>query len=316
LRVFITGITGFVGTHLCRHLSKRGYEIWGTHYPPDRSLPKDLDKARVRPCNILDRKGLWQFIRRVRPEAVIHLAALSYVPESLKEPLRTYEVNFLGTLILYEALLRLGGCGKVLFIGSADCYGQGSLAKKRVTESAPFLPENPYAASKAAADIASFEYFRSRSLPVVRVRPFNHTGPGQSDRFVVSDFAHQIARIEAKKQEPVLKVGNLGATRDFLDVRDVVRAYELLLRKGTPGEAYNIASGRKRRIGDVVRTLLSMSRASIDVKTVPERYREDSLSGAAGSYARLEKATGWRPRIPFEKTLADVLRYWRKFERK
>jgi GDP-4-dehydro-6-deoxy-D-mannose reductase len=179
------------------------------------------------------------------------------------------------------------------------------------TEDSPLRPNNPYAVSKVAQDLLGLQYYLAHKVPVVRVRPYNHTGPGQSPRFVAPSFAQQIARIEAGLQEPVLKVGNLGASRDFTDVRDIVRAYHLAVTQGVAGEVYNLASGRPQSVLGLLEMLLSYSRADIRVERDPSRYRPVDVPVVYGSAEKFHRCTGWEPGIPFEQTLRDILDYWR-----
>ncbi len=207
--------------------------------------------------------------------------------------------------------MRLHISPRILVIGSGEEYGRAPAEEMPFTETHPLHPENPYSVSKVTQDVMGYQYFISYELPVMRVRPFNHVGPGQSERFVVAAFASQIARIEAGLQEPVMRVGNLTPARDFTDVRDVVRAYEGLLLHGNPGEVYNVASGTPRTIRSILDGPLALTEAEIRVEIDPQRYRPADVPVIYGSYAKLEAATGWRPEIPFEQTLLDVLNEWR-----
>jgi GDP-4-dehydro-6-deoxy-D-mannose reductase len=196
-------------------------------------------------------------------------------------------------------------------IGSNEEYGAPQPDELPQTEESPLRPNNPYAVSKVAQDFLGLQYYLAYGLPVVRVRPFNHTGPGQSPRFVVPAFASQIARIEAGLQEPVMRVGNLDAARDFSDVRDIVRGYHLAVTKGEPGEVYNLASGRPQSVRGLLETLLGYSQVKIRVEIDPERYRPVDVPVAYGSAEKFRQRTGWMPQIPFEQTLRDTLEYWR-----
>jgi GDP-4-dehydro-6-deoxy-D-mannose reductase len=239
------------------------------------------------------------------------LAAQSHVPTAYADPWDTLENNILGQLNLLESCLALDLKPRFLIIGSGDEYGRAAAEELPLTEDHPLRPENPYSVSKVTQDVMGYQYFISYGLPAIRVRPFNHIGPGQSPRFVLASFARQIAEIEARRLEPTLYVGNLSPARDFTDVRDVVRAYHRILLEGRAGEVYNIASGRARTIQDILDTLLGMTTASISVRADPERYRPSDIPIIYGSAAKLTQDTGWQPEIPLTQTIADVLAEWR-----
>ena len=219
--------------------------------------------------------------------------------------------NLTGTLNVLEATKSISPCPRVLFIGTAGQYGAVGEDRLPITETQPLAPMDPYSASKAAADIACFQYARSGGVPVVRVRSFNHTGPGQSERFAPSDFARQVALVEAGVAGSV-RVGNLTSRRDFLDVRDVVRAYAMVISKGVPGEVYNVASGVGVEMRQLLDILLGLSAERIEVEEDPDRYRPVENPVSIGDATKLRKATGWQREIVLEKTLADLLDYWRE----
>jgi GDP-4-dehydro-6-deoxy-D-mannose reductase len=247
------------------------------------------------------------------PDYIIHLAAQSHVPTSYQDPWGTLDNNIRGQLNLLEGCKALHLVPRTLVIGSGEEYGRASAAELPLTENHPLRPENPYSVSKVAQDVMGYQYFISFGLPVIRVRPFNHVGPGQSARFVLPAFASQVAGIEAGKQVPVMRVGNLEPARDFTDVRDVVRAYHLALTRGTPGEVYNVASGTPRTIQSLVDQLIALATVPIRVEIDPERYRPADVPVFYGSAAKLKQDTGWEPGIPFEQTVQDVLDEWRQF---
>jgi GDP-4-dehydro-6-deoxy-D-mannose reductase len=247
----------------------------------------------------------------VQPAQVYHLAALSSVAASFQDPTPTYQTNVMGTLHLLDALRRLAPASRTLVVSSAEVYGG---LTNPLPESTPLAPASPYAASKAAAEMIAIQHHRAYGLHVVRARSFNHTGPGQTARFAVSAFARQIARIEVARQAPVLGVGNLAARRDFLDVRDVAQAYMALVRLGAAGEVYNVCSGRAVALQALLDGLLSLAKVGIDVERDPALDRPVDVPELRGDPARLQAATGWRPEIPLEQTLADVLAYWRAKE--
>jgi len=218
----------------------------------------------------------------------------------------------LGLLNLLEVIRRTGSLPRILIPCSSDEYGNVDVSGLPITECHPLKPNSPYALSKVFQDYLGYQYFEGYGIPIVRTRAFNHAGPGQSPVFVCSDLAKQIAEIEAGFREPVIKVGNLEAKRDFTDVRDVVRAYWLALYKGEAGEVYNVCSGKAYSIGEVLDILLGLAKVKIKVEKDPQKERPSDISILLGDSTKIRQATGWRPEIPFEKTLSDVLDYWRK----
>ena len=312
MRVLVTGISGFVGRHLSAELSGDTWEIFGTYYPEeDSATAGEIDASRRLLCDIRDKKKVTALIKKIRPEAVVHLAAISFVPHSIENPLLATEVNLIGTINLYEAILEARITPIILFIGSAAEYGQVGEKELPITEKQPLNPQNPYTCSKAAADLMSHQYYLHRALPIIRVRPFNHIGPGQSEYFVTSDFARQIALIEKGESAPFIHVGDLSPCRDFTDVRDVVRAYRLLLEKGEAGELYNVASGVEYSIKEILDKLLSMSKERIEIKVEEGKFRPADMKHFFGSSENLTSRTGWRARINLEKSLEDILNCWR-----
>jgi GDP-4-dehydro-6-deoxy-D-mannose reductase len=263
-------------------------------------------------ADLRDPAAVKALVEEARPDAIFHLAAQAFVPTSFADPWDTLENNIRSQLNLLEAVRQLGASPRMLVVGSNEEYGAPEPGELPQTEESPLRPNNPYAVSKVAQDMLGLQYFLSYGVPVVRVRPFNHTGPGQSPNFVVPAFASQIARIEAGLQEPVMKVGNLEAARDFSDARDIVRGYYLALTQGEPGEVYNLASERARTIQEVLDILLSYARAEIRVERDPGRYRPVDVPVVYGSAEKLRRRTGWQVEIPFEQTLRDTLEYWRR----
>jgi len=313
LRALITGAGGFVGGHLCAYLLARtDWELAGTVYPhPVETQPQE-PRLRLRYADLRDPQGVQTLISEVQPDHIFHLAAQSFVPTSFADPWDTLHNNIRAQLNLLEAVRRLGREVRILVVGSTEEYGAPKPEELPLTEESPLRPNNPYAVSKVAQDFLGLQYHLAYGIPVVRVRPFNHTGPGQSPRFVVPAFASQIARIEAGLQDPVMKVGNLDAARDFTDVRDIVRAYHLAVTQGEPGDVYNLASGRPQSVRGLLEKLLSYSQSEIRVERDPERYRPVDVPSVYGSAEKFRQRTGWEPQIPFEQTLQDVLEYWRE----
>ena len=243
-----------------------------------------------------------------RPEVIFHLAARTFVPDARRNPGETLGVNVMGAVNVLEAAVAMAAPPRVILVSSAEVYGIVAEDDLPVGEETPLAPANPYAASKAAMEMAARSY---ESIESIVVRPFNHTGPGQSPLFVCSDFAQQVAQIEAGAREAVIHVGNLDAERDFCDVRDVVRAYRDLAVGGTAGAVYNVASGRSRSIRSMLDALVDLSHVEVRVEVEENRLRPSDLPRIAGDASRLRNDVGWEPRIPFETTLSDLLDGWR-----
>jgi GDP-4-dehydro-6-deoxy-D-mannose reductase len=300
MKALVTGAAGFVGGHLSAHLEASGDEVIGV----DRHNGPDL----------LDPEALTAFVVGLGPDAVYHLAGWSDVGASWDEPLATFESNAVGTLNLVQACLATTGSTgrpRVLSISSADVYGRVSLGELPLTEDTPMRPVTPYAASKVAADFVGLQAWLGYGLDVLRVRAFNHLGPGQTNRFVAAAIAERVALNELDGTE-VIPVGNLSPRRDFTDVRDVVRAYRLLIEHGEAGEAYNVCSGVDLAISDLAHRLVAAARHPMRLEEDPTRQRTVDVPVLRGDATKLTKATGWEPEIPIEQTLADLLNEWRE----
>jgi len=308
MRVLITGATGFVGQHLVRLLLSRKHDVYGTYISPPLEWPFAAD---LFPCDVRDTDLVRKVVARIRPGEVYHLAALSSPSQSFEEIREAYDTNFWGTYNLLEAVRQVVPKARILFVGSAQSYG-GVRNIKALTESAPLTPPNPYALSKAAADMLAGQYHFRFGLHVIRARPFNHTGPGQQAGFVCSDYARRLVAIEMGNERPILHIRDSGARRDFTDVRDVVRAYKLLIDKGRPGEAYNVASGRSISISDIVLILASFCSRPVHVLQERQRNRAGEISNLYGSRLKLSRATGWKPRYKMHQTLRDLFDYWKR----
>lgn len=309
MRALITGAEGFAGGHLIRHLLQTdpALELHGTARPDGPYAHVKNMLASVTPVDLRDEEAVLGLIDALRPDYIFHLAAQASVKRSFEEPWETLENNLHSQLSILQAAVKLDIKPRVLVVASAEIYGIVPAEDMPLTEDFPLRPTSPYSVSKVGQDLMGLQYFLSYQIPVLRVRSFNHIGPGQNPNWVVPNFATQVVRIEAGLQEPVIKVGNLSAQRDFTDVRDVVAAYHAVVTVGKPGEAYNVCSGQARSIQDVLDMLLSMSTVSVDVQVDPDRLRPVDQPLVVGSSERLQRDTGWRPALTFEQTLRDVL---------
>jgi len=260
--------------------------------------------------DVTDAPAIRSALIAARPDAVYHLAAQSSVSSSWDDPASTFAVNALGTVHVLSAARDCQPRPRVLVVSSVEVYGEVTPGELPVTEDAPFRPATPYAASKAAAELAGLQAYLGWDLEVIRARPFNHTGPGQTTRFFVADLARQIVEA-ADAGVCELRTGNLNLGRDFSDVRDVVRAYRLLVTHGQPGEVYNVCSGRSVTLEAVVRRLLDLAGVDLQLTVEPSRLRPVDVPDLRGDPTRLQRATGWQPEIDLDQTLADVLAYWR-----
>lgn len=313
-KALITGITGFAGSHLAEYLLSRGdVEVHGTYRWRSRreNIAAIADRLHLHECDLRDATSVNHLIEAVRPDLIFHLAAQSFVPTSWIAPAETLITNILGQVHIFEAMRQHRLDCRIQIACSSEEYGLVHPDEVPIKEGNPLRPLSPYAVSKVAQDLLGYQYWKSYGLYVVRTRTFNHTGPRRGEVFAESNFARQVAEIEQGLREPVLRVGNLEARRDFTDVRDVVRAYWLALELGEPGEVYNIASNRTYPIRDVVDLLLGMSRVAIRLEVDPARLRPSDVPILLGDATKFSALTGWRPEIPFEKTLADLLQYWR-----
>jgi len=312
LRALITGVGGFAGSHLSDYLlANTDWQVLGCVLPGWDCSHLDYRVTRIE-LDLRDRDGVQAMLERTAPDFIFHLAGQAFPPVSWDDPWNTLENNIRSEVNLLDALVKLGARPRVMVVGSGDEYGLVQPQDLPLHEDSPLRPNSPYAVSKVAQDLLGLSYFISHALPVVRVRPFNHIGPRQSENFVVPAFAKQIAAIEAGQQEPVVRVGNLSARRDFTDVRDVVSAYYLVITRGQPGEVYNIGSGQSHAIGEVLNMLLSYSQVAIQVEYEEARMRPSDTPDVICDFSRLRALTGWRPTIPLEQSLRDVLNDWRE----
>ena len=315
MQVLITGITGFVGSYMAEHALAHGAEVYGSIRWRSRSDNIDHLRARVTliDCDLRDLSSVRTLLETVSPSHVIHLAAQSFVRTSWKTPAETYTTNVLAQVNLLEGLRNLKLAPRFLVVGSSEEYGFVADDELPIKETNPLRPLSPYAVSKVAQDLMGYQYFKSYGMPIVRSRAFNHEGPRRGDVFVTSNFARQVAEIEAGLRDPVIFVGDLTPRRDYSDVRDIVRGYWTLVERGEPGEVYNLCSGKSWPIQRVLDFLLEHSEVKkIEVRTDPARLRPSDVMVLEGDPSKVEKATGWRVEIPFERTLTDLLAYWRQ----
>ncbi len=337
LRVLITGITGFAGSHMAEFLlQKPDVEIFGIYRR--RSRLENLDNIRDRlhmiepgvasvetlrrafvpgkinliDCDLLDAFSVQKLIGAVQPDRIFHLAAQSHVPTSWNAPAGTIQDNVIGQLNLLEAVRTAGIDPLIQIAGSSEEYGLVYPDEVPMKETNPLRPLSPYAVSKVAQEMLAYQYFKSYGIRSIVSRGFNHSGPRRGENFVDSSFARQIAMIEKGLQEPVIYVGDLSSKRDFTDVRDMVRAYWLLLEKCRPGEVYNIGSGTTRAVQESLDMLLSMTDVDVEVRVDPTRLRPSDVLILWADASKFKEATGWEPTIPYEQTLRDMLNYWRE----
>ena len=323
--VLITGITGFVGSHLADYILEEfpetkvvGLLRW---WEPKDNIQHAVDKITLRYGDVVDMPSLETILREEKPDVIFHLAAQSYVDFSFLAPITTLDTNVIGTANVLESIRKLkdsSGYDPVVHIASSsECYGQVKENEVPIKEDNPFRPASPYAVSKVAEDMLAFQYWVSWKIKTIRTRMFTHTGPRRGEVFAESNFAKQIAAIEAGVQEPVIKVGNLDSVRTFLDIRDAVYAYWLLVTKCSPGEAYNVGGKETMTVGEMLQKLISLSTTkNIEVKTDPARLRPSDVTLQIPSCDKFKEQTGWEPEIPFDKTLEDLLNYWRDYLKK
>ena len=313
-RILITGVTGFAGSHMVEYLlSRNDCEVHGIYRwrSPLDNIAHVLDKIRMVECDLRDASSTRDAIEKIRPDWIFHLAAQSFVPTSWSAPTESLTTNVLGQLNIYEAVRRLGLNCRIQIACSSEEYGMVYENELPIRETNPLRPLSPYAVSKVAQDMLAYQYWMSWKVDSVRTRGFNHEGPRRGPVFVASDFAKQVADIERGRRAPVLSVGNLDSRRDFTDVRDMVKGYWLSLEKGEPGEVYNLCSGKDYSIRQVLDLLLAMTSTKIEVRQDPARMRPSDVPVLLGDGSKFEAATGWKPTIPFEQTLQDMLDYWR-----
>jgi len=294
-------------------LLDQGWEVLGIerHGAILGNLSDLIDRVKVMECDILSSKDVGYVIRRHKPDTIFHLAGTSFVPDAQNAPQMAFEINVKGSLNILEETRENAPEAGLVFISSAEVYGNADQVLMPLTEENQLSPVNIYALTKLCAEEIAAYYHRVSGVNCVVLRPFNHIGPGQRASFVTSSFALQIARIEVGKQEPVLRVGNLESSRDFTDVRDMVRAYRLAAEYCKPGRPYNICSGKAYMIKEILEKMLALSEAKIEIREDPERLRASEVPIFQGNRARFTEATGWKPSFSINETLEEILDYWR-----
>lgn len=305
-RILITGGTGFVGPHLVRFLKSSGTKLTVLSSGEARAKEPGVD---YRCSDIRNAEEIRAVIRDTSPDHIYHLAGISSVPVSWRDPRLTLETNVIGSYNVFDAAMGLPTPPKILNVSTSQVYAPDEVA---LTETSRISPANPYAASKAMAELLAVQYQRSTQGGVITARAFNHTGPGQATTFALPSFARQLAEMEAGLRPPVLKVGNIQVRRDFTDVRDVIVAYSLLLEKGAVGEVYNVCSGRAVLLADIVKNLQKHCRVAIRIEIDSVRIRTDDVPVVVGDASKLRSATGWSATVPLERTMNELLAYWRR----
>ena len=316
MRALITGITGFAGSHLAEFLLAEhpDVEVFGTYRWRSRmdNIEHLRSKVKLLETDLRDYTSMYNALDRSRPDFIFHLAAQSFVPSSWSAPNETLTTNVSGQTNLFEAIRALKLDPVVQLACSSEEYGLVLPDEVPIKETNPLRPLSPYAVSKVAQDYLGYQYFQSYGLKAIRTRGFNHTGPRRGQVFVTSNFCSQVAAIELGMQEPVIRVGNIEAIRDFTDVRDMVRAYWLAVNHGKPGEVYNIATGHGIRISELLDRIIALASVKVTIEVDPERLRPSDVEILIGDSSKFRADTGWEPRIPFEQTLRDLLDYWRR----
>ncbi len=311
-KAFITGLTGFAGKHLAQHLLENNFEVSGT-YLIEESVNdlKNRDQIDLHQLDLLDSEKTHSILEAVKPDYIFHLAAIASPRESFRDPMNTFTTNISGELNVFEAVRKLELFEtKTLIISSAEIYGHVNPADLPMDEETPFMPTNPYAVSKITQDYLALMYHLTHKLKIVRVRPFNHVGPGQAPIFAISSFAKKIVEVE-KGKASVVKIGNLTSKRDFTDVRDMVKAYLLALEKGADGEVYNLGSGKSYLMSDILDMMKNLSETEIKTEEDPDLMSPSDDPELLCDPSKFISLTGWKIEIPIEKTLRDTIDYWR-----
>ena len=316
MKILITGITGFVGSHLAEYIINlnEGHDVYGIcrWRSPKDNLEKVYDKITLLDADLCDLSSIIRRLREIKPDIIFHLAAQSYVLTSFNSPIHTLWSNVIGTANLLEAVRILEINPVIHICSSSEVYGQVSEKDVPIKETCPFRPPSPYAVSKVGEDMVAYQYWVSYGIRAVRTRMFTHTGPRRGDVFAMSFFAKQVAAAELGLKEPVIRVGNLKSVRTFCDVRDAVEAYWILVNKCKAGEVYNIGGNRTMTIGEALDMLLSYTKTKLEIKVDPKLLRPSDVTLQIPCIDKFKNDTGWEPKIPLEKTLRDILDYWRE----
>jgi GDP-4-dehydro-6-deoxy-D-mannose reductase len=311
MKALIIGGAGFVGTYLIEELNGAGYDVHAT------CLPHEIirtEKCTSHHLDILNENNVSEILESIEPDVILHLAAQSSVKISWEKPALTADINVRGTINVLEAIRKHNEKNvRILLIGSGEEYGFIRDGACPIKETEPLNPGNIYAATKVCQGMIGEIYSRAYKMDIIMVRAFNHSGPRQLPDFVISDFCHQIASIERKTQKPEMLVGNLSARRDFTDVRDVVRAYRLLIEKGVSGETYNVGRGKAVPIQTILDTAIGMSECAITVKNDPKKMRASDIPVIEPDVSKIFADTGWKAEISMEKTIEDTLNFWRQY---
>ena len=310
MRALVTGASGFVGGYLAAALARDGHEAAGIDLAPPGGHPARPERFTVERCDLLDTRAFEEALARHRPDTIFHLAAQSSAARSFEDPRGTFEANVTATVALLEAVRRVVPRARVVLTGSCEEYGRRHPEEMPLGEDAPVEPVSPYAASKAAQSLVALQYHRAFGLDAVLTRSFSHTGPGQRDLFVLPSFARQCATIAAGRGERVIRTGNLEVTRDFLDVRDVARAYIAIARGGTAGAVYNVCSGEGLLLREALKTIIDLAGGGIAVETDPALLRPADVPVLVGDNGRLRADCSWEPEIDRRRMLEDLYEWW------
>ena len=308
-KALVIGAAGFVGNYLLHELGQNGIACYATKLPHKKI---EYEPCEIYNLDIMDKNAIVDLLFEIKPDYIFHLAAQSSGGLAWKNPILTIDVNIKGSVNVLDAVRELYYKPRILLVGSGEEYGNSQLGKMPISEEANLRPANIYAATKACTNMIGAIYAKAYDMELMMVRAFNHIGPGQASLFVVSDFCRQVAEIEKGLREPVIKVGNLAAKRDFTDVRDVVRAYVDLIQKGEPGETYNVGSENAREIRAILDLIISMSEAAIQVEIDPNKLRPVDVPIIEADITKINQLTGWKPEIPLEQTIQETLDFWRK----
>ena len=311
MKALITGINGFVGEYLSDFLISNQIDVYGTVLSEEVSI-ENISDNKIFKMDLLDKNEVNKIIAEINPDYIFHLAGQSSVALSWKKPDLTINVNVIGTINLLEAVKLYSNKSKVLIVGSSDQYGIVNPEQCPISENTPMNPQSPYATSKKTQEEIAIQYFKAFKIDTIIVRAFNHIGPKQNKGFVIADFASQIAEIEKEKKAAIIKVGNLDAKRDFTDVRDVVRAYYLVMTNGKPGEIYNVGSGITYKIKEILDKLLSLAKVSIYIEKDNDKMRPSDVPLIQCDNSKISTECGWTLQYPIDQTLIDTLNYWRR----